>query len=63
MRAIFIIITIIMALAGCGIASVSESAIHEILSVLAFIGAAMSLGIYAVICRLDDIKEVLRKRR
>jgi len=52
-----------MALAGCGIASVSESAIHEIMSVLAFIGAAMSLGIYAVICRLDDIKEVLRKRR
>ena len=63
MRAIFIIITIIMAVAGCGVASGSKSAIHEILSVLAFMGASMSLGIYAVICRLDDIKEVVRKKR
>jgi cytosine/uracil/thiamine/allantoin permease len=63
MKVLFIIITVLLTILGCGIESVSKSAIHEILAVLVFMGALAALGIFAVLCKLDDIKEVLRKRR
>jgi hypothetical protein len=63
MKVLFIIITVLLTILGCAIASVSQGAIHEILAVLVFMGALAALGIFAVLCKLDAIIDNGRTRR
>ena len=63
MKTLLAIITILLILSGAATLKISKSAIHEILAVLIFLGAIGSFGMLGIICRLEDIKEAVRRQK
>jgi len=63
MKTLLAIITSLLILSGGATLQVSKSAIHEILAVLMFLGAIGSLGMFGIICRLEEIRDAVRKNR